>query len=216
MQPQYPAPSQTVSHGLTWQTTLVFRRPISSSISDRHASHKLIRSLHGHPTLRSADNSTETATSAVAVGELAVRHYYDIRVRQSLTLSWLAKSGVDDAMMTSNETLNATTLPCDENDFVINDVIGIWITGCICLLGLTGNCISFVVLQRAFGSSSPMFYVLRAMSLSDAVFLLSVFTVQTVVNLHSWTGILQVLYQYRGFIQYSVWPVLMTTQVRHC
>ena len=120
----------------------------------------------------------------------------------------------DNTMMTSTETLNTTTLPNNENEHMMNDVIGIWITGCICLLGLTGNCVSFVVLQRAFGSVSPMFYVLRAMSVSDAVFLFTVFTVQTAVNVHSWTGLLQSLDQYRGYIQYSVWPVLMTTQVR--
>ena len=96
---------------------------------------------------------------------------------------------------------------------VLNDVVGIWITGCICLLGLTGNCISFVVLQRTFGSNSPMFYVLRAMSVSDAVFLLTVFTVQTAVNIHSGPSLLQTLYKYRGYVQYIVWPVLMTTQV---
>jgi hypothetical protein len=97
---------------------------------------------------------------------------------------------------------------------IFNDVVGIWITGCICLLGLTGNCISFVVLQKAFGGRSPMFYVLRAMSVSDAVFLFTVFTVQTAVNIYSWTGVLQLLHDYRGYVQYVVWPLLMTTQVR--
>jgi len=52
---------------------------------------------------------------------------------------------------------------------------GIWVvTGCVCLLGVAGNVVSFVVLKRAFGEQSPMFHVLRAMSVSDSVFLLAV------------------------------------------
>jgi len=90
---------------------------------------------------------------------------------------------------------------------LMNDVIGIWMTGCVCLLGVAGNVVSFVVLKRAFGVQSPMFHVLRAMSVSDSVFLLAVFTVQSAVNAY------QHVENYRGYIQYGVWPLLMTTQV---
>jgi len=86
---------------------------------------------------------------------------------------------------------------------------------CICvqlrmssrLLGVAGNVVSFVVLKRAFGVQSPMFHVLRAMSVSDSVFLLAVFTVQSAVNAY------QHVENYRGYVQYGVWPLLMTTQV---
>jgi len=90
---------------------------------------------------------------------------------------------------------------------LMNDVIGIWMTGCVCLLGVAGNVVSFVVLKRAFGVQSPMFHVLRAMSVSDSVFLLAVFTVQSAVNAY------QHVENYRGYVQYGVWPLLMTTQV---
>jgi len=96
----------------------------------------------------------------------------------------------------------------------MNDVIGIWMTGCICLLGVAGNVISFVVLKRAFGVQSPMFHVLRAMSVSDSVFLLAVFTVQSAVNAYQYFGLLHLAENYRGYVQYAVWPLLMTTQVR--
>jgi len=94
-----------------------------------------------------------------------------------------------------------------------NDVIGIWMTGCICLLGVAGNVVSFVVLKRAFGEQSPMFHVLRAMSVSDSVFLLAVFTVQSAVNASQYFGLQHVVENFRGYVQYGVWPLLMTTQV---
>jgi len=98
-------------------------------------------------------------------------------------------------------------------DTMLNDVIGIWMTGCICLLGVAGNIISFVVLNKAFGEQSPMFHVLRAMSVSDSVFLLTVFTVQSAVNAYHYIGLQHVADSYRGYVQYAVWPLLMTTQV---
>ncbi len=95
---------------------------------------------------------------------------------------------------------------------LFSDVIGIWITGLCCILGLTGNILSFLVLLKAH-SSSPMFYVLRAVSVSDAVFLLSVFLLQTLVNMYPWTGIGYWCFWYRGYIQFYIWPILMMTQM---
>ena len=57
-----------------------------------------------------------------------------------------------------------------------------------------GNVLSFVVLVQAFGRS-PMFYVLRAVAVSDAVFLLTVLLIQTVVNMFPYTGVLAACFQ---------------------
>ena len=92
------------------------------------------------------------------------------------------------------------------------NIMGIWITGSFCLLGFVGNVLSFVVLVQAFGRS-PMFYVLRAVAVSDAFFLFSVFVIQTLVNMYPYTGVLQWCFEYRGYIQYSLWPILMMTQM---
>lgn len=92
------------------------------------------------------------------------------------------------------------------------DILGIWITGVICLLGLVGNIISFVVLLNAFRRST-MFFVLRAVAVSDTLFLLCVFIIQTVVNVYSKTGWLQWCQTYRAYIQFYVWPVMLTTQM---
>lgn len=93
-----------------------------------------------------------------------------------------------------------------------SDIMGIWITGSVCLLGFIGNVISFIVLLQAF-KRSPMFYVLRAVAVSDAVFLFSVFVIQTLVNMYPYTGMFYWCYMYRGYIQYGTWPVLMITQM---
>lgn len=93
------------------------------------------------------------------------------------------------------------------------NVIGVWLTGVICILGLAGNVASFIVLWRAFGHS-PMFYVLRATSLADCVFLLTVFVLNTVLNACHDTGPVAVWCDAAaGYIQWAIWPVLMTSQM---
>lgn len=93
-----------------------------------------------------------------------------------------------------------------------NDIVGIWLTGAFCLAGLIGNVLSVIVITRAH-SRSPMFYVLRAVALSDFTFLLTVFIIQTVVNLHTHVNGLHWFYYNRGYIQCIVWPLLMFTQM---
>ena len=93
----------------------------------------------------------------------------------------------------SNMSLDNSTnssygpLEAPEGD-LFTELLGIWITGVFCLLGFTGNILSFIVLLRAFGRS-PMFCVLRAVSISDAIFLLIVFFLQWVVNVYPRTGL---------------------------
>ena len=118
-----------------------------------------------------------------------------------------------DNLSRNNNNNGSMSGAVDDVEALMNDVIGIWITGCICLLGIAGNIISFVVLKRAFGVQSPMFHVLRAMSVSDSVFLLAVFTVQSAVNAYQYLGLHHLAENYRGYVQYGVWPLLMTTQV---
>lgn len=123
-------------------------------------------------------------------------------------------STTEDGRSADNLNNNGTSeTAANSVQTLINDVIGIWMTGTICLLGVAGNIVSFVVLKRAFGIQSPMFHVLRAMSVSDSIFLLAVFTVQAAVNASQYFGLEHVAENYRGYVQYGVWPLLMTTQV---
>ena len=115
-----------------------------------------------------------------------------------------------DSVDRFNSSMEETS---NDLEALMNDVIGIWMTGCVCLLGVAGNIVSFVVLTRAFGAHSPMFHVLRALSVSDSVFLLAVFTVQSAVNAYQYFGLQHLAENYRGYVQYVVWPLLMTTQV---
>lgn len=122
---------------------------------------------------------------------------------QSISLT--TESVMHDSNATSTEELERFLL-------AFSDVLGVGITGIVCLFGLAGNVLTFVVLLRTFGRS-PMFYVLRMLSISDGLFLLSVFTVQTIVNIYPHTGILSTCFYYRGHVQYYIWPWLMTTQM---
>ena len=116
----------------------------------------------------------------------------------------------------SNGASNASNLTGDDDTYtpllLMSDIVGIWITGLCCLLGLAGNILSFIVLLRAHGHS-PMFYVLRAVAISDAIFLLSVFILQTLVNVYSQITVLEWCFVYRGYIQFGIWPVMMMTQM---
>ena len=100
----------------------------------------------------------------------------------------------------------------DAGGQTFSDIMGIWVTGIVCILGMAGNILSFIVLTQAFGRS-PMFYVLRAVAVSDALFLFSVFLIQTMVNMYPYTGLVEWCYRHRGYIQYFTWPLLMTTQM---
>ena len=95
---------------------------------------------------------------------------------------------------------------------LLSDIVGVWITGVFCIMGLVGNIISFLVLSKAHGHS-PMFFVLRAVAISDAVFLFGVFVLQSVVNIYHWTGVCKWCFLYRGYMQFSFWPILMITQM---
>ena len=116
----------------------------------------------------------------------------------------------------SNGASNASNLTGDDDTYtpllLMSDIVGIWITGLCCLLGLAGNILSFIVLLRAHGHS-PMFYVLRAVAISDAIFLLSVFILQTLVNVYSQITVLEWCFVYRGYIQFGIWPAMMMTQM---
>lgn len=136
----------------------------------------------------------------------------EINVTNGNSSQYLLVSDADNV----SESWNSTALPDNTTSVpqssLVADILGIWVTGVFCLLGFSGNVLSFLVLLQAF-SRSPMFLVLRAVAVSDAIFLFCVFMTMTVVNVYPYLGILQVCQDYRGYIQFWVWPVLMMTQM---
>ena len=121
-------------------------------------------------------------------------------------------NGNNGTISHDNNTLLSDDVTEQALDSLLSDILGIWITGVICLAGLAGNILSFLVLSRAHGHS-PMFCVLRAVAVSDGVFLLTVFISTTLVNMYPQTHLLSYCFLYRGYIQYVVWPMLMMTQM---
>ena len=104
------------------------------------------------------------------------------------------------------EPLSITETP----DF--SNVIGIWITGTLCLFGIFGNMLSFMVLLRAH-RRSPMFYMLRAVSLSDTCFLTAVLFTQLIVHVFLFTGQMEVFFEGRGYVLLIFWPLSMIFQM---
>jgi hypothetical protein len=111
----------------------------------------------------------------------------------------------DSSGFSESDNTSSNSSALWEHD-VLGDVIGVWLSGVICLLGLAGNIVSVAVLFKAFGQS-PMFYVLRAVAIADGVFLLMVFLLNTVMNLCSAETC------HRSYVQFIFWPVLMTAQM---
>ena len=126
------------------------------------------------------------------------------------TVYQIVTGGSDYAYPVDNLTANMSQE--DDAMAMLSDIVGIWITGLCCLLGLAGNILSFLVLLQAH-SHSPMFLVLRAIAVSDGLFLLSVFILMTLVNINPYISICNWCHVYRGYIQFSVWPIMMMTQM---
>jgi len=158
--------------------------------------------------IASVTSAAETASVSTVMAT------FDVTTCVSVTTDYSSFTSLNSSNNNNNSSISSLSGAVNDLEVLMNDVIGIWLTGCICLLGVAGNVISFVVLQRAFGVQSPMFHVLRAMSVSDSVFLLAVFVVQSAVNAYQYFGLQHLAENYRGYVQYGVWPLLMTTQVR--
>ena len=159
---------------------------------------------------------TPLQVSIAPVSAIAV-HDHSVLVRSSTTNDQLGDhvmfyGTINNTLLHGNTSLEDDDITEQALDTLLSDILGIWITGIICLTGLAGNILSFLVLSRAHGHS-PMFCVLRAVAVSDGVFLLTVFISTTLVNMYPQTHLLSYCFLYRGYIQYVVWPMLMVTQM---
>ena len=126
----------------------------------------------------------------------------------SASITNVTTPAYDNVNVTNNDSSLAESDA--SNVDILTEVIGAWLCGVICVLGVAGNGLSFVVLLRAFGNS-PMFYVLRATSLADGVFLLCVFVLNTLAYSCPETGPMS--WCSSAYIPLVVWPVLMTAQM---
>ncbi len=92
--------------------------------------------------------------------------------------------------------------------FVI--VVGFWMTGALCVLGLIGNTLCLFIIQQR--KNCAMFILLRGLLICDAIFILLTLNFQVVVNLYPVLGFGEKLYRYNGyFIKYGT-PLIGSIQ----
>ena len=120
---------------------------------------------------------------------------------------------VDESNLLNNGSNNSTASPSDTSlDDFLGDVLGVWLNGIICLLGLVGNIVSVAVVFKAFGQS-PMFYVLRAVAVTDGVFLFTVLLLNSMLNLCPNSDLFSWCHYQRSYVQFVVWPIMMMAQM---
>ena len=125
-------------------------------------------------------------------------------------MEWISVNGTKVTPNISNSTVSYHHTQTPTEQFA--EITGVWVTGFFCILGLIGNILSICVLGRAH-AKSPMFYVLRAVAVSDTILLLAVFIIMTLVNLHNFISALDAVAQFTGYIQQTIWPILMMAQM---
>jgi len=92
-------------------------------------------------------------------------------------------------------------------------IVNVHVVGPLCVIGLVGNCLSFTALglDKTLGYSAAL--LLRAMAVSDNVYLLACLLAQTLKTIGyatDWVPRLVLLYP--QYIERYVWPVASTAQ----
>ncbi|XP_013379691.1 FMRFamide receptor [Lingula anatina] len=99
----------------------------------------------------------------------------------------------------------------DEEDFLaFQYVIEIGIIGPMCIFGLIGNALSFVILFRENGSS-PTFFLLRTVAVADSLMLVTSLLMYVVPGLMHYFK-MDSYSHYKAYTAVSIWPFAMMAQ----
>ncbi len=98
--------------------------------------------------------------------------------------------------------------------YYFNLILGVWVPGGLCLLGISGNLLSLLVLSLD-RSQCPTFYSLRALATSDVILLLSAFIQQVVPMYYELMGCEEYLSfcRIQGYLRIYAWPVICIAQM---
>ena len=80
------------------------------------------------------------------------------------------------------------------------------VIGVLCVLGVTGNVTSFIVLWKHQTDSATV-YLLQVLAVSDSILLLTSFIIYSLSPVYPYTGRLETLYINIGIVQKYIWPV---------
>ena len=107
-------------------------------------------------------------------------------------------------LVNSSTFNNTTTLSCSLFDFALYTVCG----GLLCVLGLVGNTLSFIVLLRDSSRSATAF-LLRALAAADSLVLLAAVPLYVLPVVYPHTGRLRIFYDLYLHLLPVLWPVYL-------
>lgn len=99
----------------------------------------------------------------------------------------------------------ALTSDCRIFDFLLYTVIG----GSLCVFGVVGNALSFVVLQLKDNAKSATPFLLRALAVADSLVLLASVPLYALSPVYLFTGYLQGYYELYRVIMPFLWPLYL-------
>lgn len=111
---------------------------------------------------------------------------------------------IDCSNFTDNET-SPITNSCALFDFTLYTVF----VGSLCLMGVVGNALSFVVLRKDTGGQSATTFLLRALAAADTLVLLAAVPLYVLPAIYPHAGYLKEYYTlYMGIMPF-LWPVYL-------
>lgn len=117
-------------------------------------------------------------------------------------------SNITESLVTINQSdarplkLTSLDLSCISFEFWLCAVI----IGTLCLLGMTGNITSFVVLWKHKTDSATV-YLLQVLAISDSILLFTSFFIYVLGPVYPYTGLLKNIYINFDVVQKYIWPV---------
>ena len=91
---------------------------------------------------------------------------------------------------------------CQMFDFVTGCVL----VGILCLLGISGNLTSFVVLWKHKSETATMF-LLEVLAISDSILLICCLAIYVLPELYPYLGEMDSFYQHYSVVQTFIWPL---------
>lgn len=114
-------------------------------------------------------------------------------------------------MEDTNCTFNVTTLSGPSDPTTLEwyiYIMSFYVTGFLCLCGIIGNVISFIILLQD-RTACVTYYLLRAVLVADTTLLLLTSIVYVFPRMHPFTGAFEFLHQNEAYILKWVWPLAM-------
>lgn len=108
----------------------------------------------------------------------------------------------------SMEADNHTEL---HEQYVFNVIMGIWIPGMICTVGIIGNTLALIVLTK--DNRCPSLYSMRGLAASDLTLLVFAMLQQVIPLQCHWSNSVSTFCRHQGYIRLYTWPIICMAQL---